>query len=137
MKRDQLRDTTGDPWNGRTLEWATSSPPPSYNFAFTPMVHDIDAWWDMKTGGYIRPGAGFRPIHMPKNTGMGVILAGISVVMALALIWYIWWLAAVSFVALIGSAIWHTFNYNRDYHIPANDVAATEDARGQLLGGGA
>jgi len=43
IRRDQLRDTTGDPWNGRTLEWATSSPPPAYNFAFTPRVHDNDA----------------------------------------------------------------------------------------------
>ena len=51
-KRDELRDLTGDPWDGRTLEWATSSPPPSYNFAFTPVVHDVDAWWDMKTRGY-------------------------------------------------------------------------------------
>ena len=70
-KRDELRDTTGDPWDGRTLEWATSSPPPAYNFAFTPVVHDLDAWWDMKSRGYVRPLEGFRPIHMPKNTGSG------------------------------------------------------------------
>ena len=76
MKRDELRDTTGDPWDGRTLEWSTSSPPPAYNFAFTPVVHDLDAWWDMKSRGYVRPLDGFRPIHMPKNTGAGVVLAG-------------------------------------------------------------
>jgi cytochrome o ubiquinol oxidase subunit 1 len=73
-KRDQLRDETGDPWGGRTLEWSTSSPPPAYNFAFTPIVHDLDAWADMKPG-VARPVDGFRPIHMPKNTGAGVILA--------------------------------------------------------------
>jgi cytochrome o ubiquinol oxidase subunit 1 len=67
--REKLRDTTGDPWNGRTLEWATSSPPPDYNFAFTPVIHDNDSWWDMKRRGYTRPLDGFRPIHMPKNTG--------------------------------------------------------------------
>ena len=78
MKREQLRDTTGDPWDGRTLEWSTSSPPPPYNFAFTPVVHDLDAWWDMKQRGYERPRGGFRPIHMPKNTGAGVILAALS-----------------------------------------------------------
>jgi cytochrome o ubiquinol oxidase subunit 1 len=50
--RDKLRDTTGDPWDGRTLEWSTSSPPPAYNFAFTPSVHDLDAWYDMKQRGY-------------------------------------------------------------------------------------
>src|SRR5215468_5853722 len=65
QRRAELRDTTGDPWGGRTLEWSTSSPPPAYNFAFTPIVHDADAWWDMKQRGYMRPVAGFVPIHMP------------------------------------------------------------------------
>ena len=72
MKREELRDLTGDPWNGRTLEWSTSSPPPQYNFAFTPVIHDLDAWWDMKRRGHKVPQEGFRPIHMPKNTGTGV-----------------------------------------------------------------
>ncbi|KAJ37358.1 cytochrome o ubiquinol oxidase subunit I, partial [Agrobacterium tumefaciens] len=69
LKRDKLRDVTGDPYNGRTLEWSTSSPPPQYNFAFTPVIHDVDAWTDMKKRGYSRPLEGFIPIHMPKNTG--------------------------------------------------------------------
>ena len=133
-KREQLRDVTGDPWNGRTLEWSTSSPPPDYNFAFTPVVRDTDAWWDMKANGFKRPEGGFLPIHMPKNTAAGVVLAGISVVLGFALIWHIWWLAATSFVALLIAAIVHTFNYKRDYHIPADEVAATEAARTQQLG---
>ena len=133
MRRDQLRDTTGDPWDGRTLEWATSSPPPAYNFAFTPVVHDNDAWWDMKKRGYKRPLEGFKPIHMPSNTGTGVVIAGLSVVMSVALIWYIWWLAILGFVAMIAVAIAHTFNYHRDFHIPAEEVTQTEDARTKLL----
>jgi cytochrome o ubiquinol oxidase, subunit I len=133
LKRDQLRDDTGDPWHGRTLEWSTSSPPPDYNFAFTPVVHDHDSWYDMKNRGYKRPLQGFMPIHMPKNTGAGVILAGLSVVLAFAMIWYIWWLAIVSFLALLAVAIGHTFNYNRDFYIPAENVAATEDERTKLL----
>ncbi|HWW80506.1 MAG TPA: cytochrome o ubiquinol oxidase subunit I, partial [Steroidobacteraceae bacterium] len=71
LRRDSLRDLTGDPWDGRTLEWSTSSPPPAYNFAFTPRVHDNDTWADMKKNGYLRPQEGFIPIHMPKNTGAG------------------------------------------------------------------
>ena len=133
IKRDELRCDSGDPWDGRTLEWSTSSPPPDYNFAFTPVVHDHDGWYDMKSRGYVRPLEGFKPIHMPKNTGTGVILAGISVVLAFALIWYIWWLAAVSFVAIIAVSIAHTFNYDRDFFIPAETVTATEDARTKLL----
>jgi cytochrome o ubiquinol oxidase subunit 1 len=131
--REALRDTTGDPWNGRTLEWSTSSPPPEYNFAFTPVVHSLDAWWDMKQRGYTRPLEGFKPIHMPRNTGTGVILGGISVVLGFALIWHIWWLVAVSFAAMIGYAIWHTFDYDRDYHISADVVSRTEDERTALL----
>ena len=133
LKRDQLRDTTGDPWGGRTLEWATSSPPPDYNFAFTPVIHDNDAWWDMKARGYQRPIKGFAAIHMPKSTGAGVILAGLSTVLGMALVWYVWWLAAVSFAAIVGYAIWHTFNYDRDFHIPVETVVEIEDRRTAAL----
>ena len=137
IRRERLRDHTGDPWGGRTLEWSTSSPPPPYNFAFTPVVHDLDAWWDMKKRGYDRPMQGFRPIHMPKNTAAGMVLAGLSTVLGFALIWYIWWLAALSFVGLIAAAIIHTFNYNRDYYIPAEDVVRLESQRtAQLAEGG-
>jgi cytochrome o ubiquinol oxidase subunit 1 len=129
LKRAELRDVTGDPWRGRTLEWSTSSPPPPYNFAFTPVIHDNDAWWDMKERGYVRPQGGFRPIHMPKNTGTGVILAGLSVACAFGMIWYIWWLAALGFAALIATAIAHTFDYHRDYDIPAAEIVRTEGDR--------
>jgi cytochrome o ubiquinol oxidase subunit 1 len=132
-KREELRDNTGDPWNGRTLEWATSSPPPDYNFAFTPVVHDSDAWADMKKRNYQRPIEGFRPIHMPSNTGTGVFLAALSVACAFGLIWYIWWLAALSFVGIVAVAIAHTFNYHRDFHIPVDVVVRTEEERTRLL----
>ncbi|WP_199085047.1 cytochrome o ubiquinol oxidase subunit I [Bosea sp. ASV33] len=134
IRREQLRDTTGDPWDGRTLEWSTSSPPPAYNFAFTPIVHDLDAWADMKKRGYRRPLGGFKPIHMPRNTGAGVIIAALATVGGFALIWYIWWLAALSFVAVIATVIIHSFNYDRDFHIPAEAVLREEDSRSQLLG---
>lgn len=133
LKRDQLRDETGDPWGGRTLEWATSSPPPAYNFAFTPKIHEIDAWWDMKKHGYQRPISGFQPIHMPANTGAGVVLSGLSLVFGFAMIWHMWPLAALSFAAVVLGAIVHTFNYKRDFYIPASEVTATENARTQLL----
>ena len=134
LRREQLRDTTGDPWDGRTLEWSTSSPPPAYNFAFTPIVHDLDAWADMKKRGYRRPLGGFKPIHMPRNTGAGVIIAGLATVGGFALIWYIWWLAALSFVGVVATAIGHSFNYDRDFHIPADDVVREEEARSRQLG---
>ncbi|MDK4807326.1 MAG: cytochrome o ubiquinol oxidase subunit I [Novosphingobium aromaticivorans] len=129
-KREALADKTGgDPWNGRSLEWSTSSPPPNYNFAFTPIVHDLDAWADMKQAKVGRPTEGYRPIHMPRNTGAGVVLAGLSTILGFGLIWHIWWIAAPALVALILGSIIHTFNYKRDYHIPVDVVAAKEAER--------
>jgi len=133
IRRDQLRDFTGDPWDGRTLEWSTSSPPPAYNFAFTPRVHDNDAWADMKKHHYVRPEEGFIPIHMPKNTGAGFIIAGLAAVCGFALIWQMWLVAGVGFVAMLAAVIIHTFNYKRDYHVPADEVVRTEGARTRLL----
>jgi cytochrome o ubiquinol oxidase subunit 1 len=132
-RREALADETGDPWDGRTLEWSTSSPPPPYNFAFTPRVHDLDAWWQMKQHGFQRPESGFIPIHMPKGTWAGIVLSGISVVIGFALIWHMWLVAGVSFVALIGTAIYHTFNYDRDYYIPAEEVERIEAERTRVL----
>jgi len=132
-RREQLRDHSGDPWHGRTLEWSTSSPPPDYNFAFTPVVHDSDAWWQMKLHKAKRVTEGFLPIHMPKNTGAGIILAGLSTLCGFALIWHMWLLAGLAFAAIVGGTIYHTFNYDRDYHIPADTVARVEEARSLQL----
>jgi cytochrome o ubiquinol oxidase subunit 1 len=128
-RRAQLRDLTGDPCDGRTLEWSTSSPPPAYNFAFTPVVHDTDAWWDMKRRGFVRPTEGFIDIHMPKNTAAGVLLAALSTACGFALVWHVWWAAAATLLAIVAYAIYHSFDYQRDYYIPAAEVAATERAR--------
>ncbi|SNX28074.1 cytochrome bo3 quinol oxidase subunit 1 apoprotein [Polynucleobacter meluiroseus] len=133
FKRESLRDFTGDPWDARTLEWSTSSPPPAYNFAFTPKVHDLDAWAEMKKEGYVRPQSGFRPIHMPKNTAAGFIISALSAVCGFALIWHMWPLAILSFVSTLVAVIVHTFNYKRDYYIPESEVAQTEAARTVLL----
>ena len=132
-RRAELRDVTGDPWNGRTLEWSTSSPPPDYNFAFTPVVHDNDTWADMKANQFQRPRDSFMEIHMPKNTGAGFIIAALAAAVGFALIWQMWLLAGVGMVAMIAATIAHTFNYKRDYYIPAADVTRTENARTLLL----
>ena len=136
-KKEELRDVTGDPWDGRTLEWATSSPPPDYNFAFTPVIHELDVWYDMKDKKAQAPTEGYRPIHMPKNTGTGVIIAGLSTAFGFGMIWYMWWLAAIALMGVVVVAIWHTFNYDRDFYIPVEEVVATESERRRLLGQGA
>ncbi|OWW19529.1 cytochrome o ubiquinol oxidase subunit I [Noviherbaspirillum denitrificans] len=134
-RREELRDVSGDPWDGRTLEWSTSSPPPDYNFAFTPRVYDNDTWTDMKRRSYSRPREGFIAIHMPKNTAAGFVISALSAVTAFALIWQMWLVAAVGFAATVIATIVHTFNYKRDYYIPANEVDQTEKTRTRLLEG--
>ena len=131
--RAKLRDVTGDPWNGRTLEWATSSPPPDYNFAFTPVVYDNDSWADMKANKYQRPTGGFVDIHMPKNTGAGFVISALAFAVGFTMIWQMWLPAVLSFVAMIAAIITHTFNYKRDYYIKADEVARTEEAHTRLL----
>lgn len=133
MKRKELRDVTGDPWGGRTLEWATASPPADYNFAFTPVVHEQDAWHDMKQRSHQRPVQGFKPIHMPKNTAAGFVIAMLATACGFALVWHMWIPAALTFLATIAAAIAHTFNYDRDYHIAAEDVTRSEEARTAAL----
>jgi cytochrome o ubiquinol oxidase subunit 1 len=97
------------------------------------VVHDNDAWYDMKSRGYERPLEGYRPIHMPRNTGAGVILSALALIFGFAMVWYIWWLAAIALVALFVVSIAHTFNYDRDYYIPSDDVMQTESKRLQAL----
>jgi cytochrome o ubiquinol oxidase subunit 1 len=131
--RKALRDVTGDPWDGRTLEWATSSPPPDYNFAFTPVVHDNDTWADMKKNKYARPLTDFVAIHMPKNTWAGFGISALAFGLAFCIIWQMWLPAVVSFIAMMAAVIIHTFNYKRDYYIPAEEVTRTENAHTRLL----
>ena len=131
--RAKLRDVTGDPWDGRTLEWATSSPPPDYNFAFTPVVHDNDTFADMKKNGYQRPLKDFVAIHMPRNTWAGFVISALAAVVGFGIIWHMWLLVAVSFVAMMAAIIVHTFNYKRDFYIPAEEVARTEEAHTRLM----
>ena len=126
--RNKNRDTTGDPWGGRTLEWATSSPPPFYNFAVTPRVEDRDAFWDNKEKGvaYAKPTT-YAPIHMPKNTAAGVIIAVFTMIFGFAMIWHIWWLAIVSFVGMVVTWIAKSFDQDVDYYVPVDQIETIEN----------
>jgi cytochrome o ubiquinol oxidase subunit 1 len=91
-------------------------------------VHEADAWHDMKQHGVHRPVAGFQAIHMPKNTAAGVVIAAIATVFGFAMVWHMWLVAAIAFVATVAAAIVHTFNYDRDGHLAAEDVRIAENA---------
>ncbi|CEJ41832.1 cytochrome o ubiquinol oxidase subunit I [Xanthomonas citri pv. bilvae] len=133
-KRKEHMDYTGDPWDGRTLEWATSSPPPFYNFAVLPHIDDRDQFWaDKQNGkGWVRPSK-YEAIHMPRNTGAGVYIGAFSVLLGFGLIWHIWWLAIIGLVGMIGSFIARTFDDDIDYWVTADEVERIENARFALL----
>ncbi|WP_322011446.1 cytochrome o ubiquinol oxidase subunit I [Paraburkholderia sp. J12] len=126
----ECRDVTGDPWDGRTLEWATSSPPPVYNFAVLPQVSDIDAFTHMKeTGQGLGLADRYSDIHMPSNTSEGFFVGVFSLVLGFAGVWHITWLALAAFVAIVLTIAIRSFGDNDGYYIPAARVREIEERR--------
>ena len=128
--RESRRDLTGDPWNGRTLEWATSSPPPAYNFAVLPIVETIDGFWDMKRRG-VKPAVqpAYETIEMPRNTPIGFIIAFFAFFVGFSLIWHIWWLVLVGLLAIAVTIMVFGWSEQREREIPAGEIARIERAR--------
>ena len=131
-QRELTRDLTGDPWNGRTLEWSLPSPAPAYNFARIPVVRDRDAFWDMKQRGVDLKSSTFVPIHMPRNKAAGFIVGACAFVLGFAMIWHIWWLAIVGLAGVMVTLIRHAFDDDRDYHLGAEEVRRVEGLNGRV-----
>lgn len=131
------QDLTGDPWNGRTLEWATASPPPVYNFAIIPQVDTLDAFTTMKEEGtaYRRPEV-YQDILLPKNTACGFLLGLAAFSLGFALVWYIWWLAVVSLLLMLATLLYRAWDDDIHAILPAAEVARIEDDRWQRLAAG-
>src|SRR5215475_6636558 len=126
--RERLRDTTGDPWNGRTLEWATASPPPAWNFAVQPRVNGMDAFWARKQRVLARQELPTRQemydaIEMPKNSPVGFVTAFFAVVTGFALIWHIWWMAGFGILGAAVTLLAFMFRTKDEVEIPADEVA--------------
>jgi cytochrome o ubiquinol oxidase subunit I len=126
MQRRRLVDTTGDPWDGRTLEWSVASPAPHYNFAVIPHVTSRDAYWETKQQGLAKPA--YEAIHMPKNTAAGIHISIFAFLAGFGFVWEINWLAAVSILGIIVCLVARTFNEDSEYTIPAEEVKKTEEA---------
>lgn len=128
-RRDELRDTTGDPWDGRSLEWYTLSPPPHFNFAVLPDVHGAEVYWSIKQRAFERdelaPEPEYRPVHMPKNSPTGFVTAFFATLIGFALIWHIWWLAALGFVGAYATFVVFAWRDQAEYEV---DVATLRDA---------
>jgi cytochrome o ubiquinol oxidase subunit 1 len=130
LTRQNHRDITGDPWNGRTLEWSTTSPAPVYNFAVIPKVSSKDAFWEMKHASTekIKPVI-YEDIHLPKNTPFGMIIAGFAFIAGFSVVWHIWWLAIIGFIGIVTSIIIRSTNEHTEYVIPAAKVKEMEAAK--------
>jgi cytochrome o ubiquinol oxidase subunit 1 len=140
-QREALRDVTGDPWNGRTLEWATASPPPAFNFGVLPNVEGQDAYWDRKQLARQRARLidepDYEAIEMPRNSPTGFICAFFATFAGFALIWHIWWMVALSAVGAFATFVVFAWRDRPEYEISAEEVARIDrvnrDARTAAL----
>jgi len=125
--REALRDRTGDPWDGRSLEWATASPPPVFNFAVLPDVRGEDAYWAMKVHARRaladKNETEYQPIEMPRNSPTGFVCAFFATVMGFALIWHIWWMVIAGFIGAFATFVVFAWRDHDEYQIPAEEVA--------------
>jgi cytochrome o ubiquinol oxidase subunit I len=131
--RTSRRDLTGDPWDGRNLEWATASPPPAFNFAVLPNVADQEPYWDMKArarelGHLARPEPDYHPIEMPRNSPTGFVCAFFAVATGFALIWHIWWLVLVGLLGAYATFVVFAWRDRDEAIIPADEVARLDRA---------
>jgi cytochrome o ubiquinol oxidase subunit 1 len=126
-RRAQLRDETGDPWNGRSLEWATASPPPAFNFAVLPVVSGEDAYWRLKKRATMESLSDETPeyqdIEIPRNSATGFVCAFFATIMGFALIWQIWWMVAAGAIGAFATFVVFAWRDHDEDTIPAGEVA--------------
>jgi len=126
-QRDQRRDLTGDPWNGRTLEWSVPSPAPAYNFTTIPVITERDQFWADKQSGK-KPVKRYEDILLPKNSGASVFIAGFAFVFGFGMIWHIYWLAILAILSLVTTIIVRACNDEPEYILTAKEVEKMDHA---------
>jgi cytochrome o ubiquinol oxidase subunit 1 len=130
--RERRRDRTGDPWDGRSLEWATASPPPVFNFAVLPDVRGEEAYWGVKhraiEAQHLAEEPDYRAIDMPRNSATGFVIAFFATIAGFALIWHIWWLAALGLAGAFVTLLVFAWREIDGFEIPASEVARLDRA---------
>ena len=130
--REELRDVTGDPWNGRSLEWSAPSPPPAFNFAVLPNVTGEEAYWGIKQRAiremHLADEPEYEEIEMPRNSPTGFICAFFATIMGFALIWHIWWMVGVAALGAFVTFVVFAWRDRTEYSIPAEEVARIDRA---------
>ena len=127
--RESRRDLTGDPWDGRTLEWSTSSPPPAYNFAVLPQVDSLDAFWAMKQRGPRVPAERYEAIEVPRNSANGFVTAFFAVLTGFAMIWHIWWMAILGLACALVTLLVFGWIERGEEEVSGEQLAEAERAR--------
>ncbi|MFZ0565478.1 MAG: cbb3-type cytochrome c oxidase subunit I [Chlamydiales bacterium] len=127
-QREQRKDLSGDPWNGRTLEWSTASPPPFYNFAVIPTVASRDAFWEMKQKGE-KPSTKYTDIEMPKPTGMGIYISVFAFLFGFGVVWHLIWLIALGLIGATVCVIILSFDEHGEYIVSAAQIAEIEASK--------
>jgi cytochrome o ubiquinol oxidase subunit 1 len=127
---ERLRDRVGDPWDGRSLEWSTASPPPFFNFAVMPVVDEEEEYWAWKQAAAhrttLRDEPDYKDIEMPRNSPTGFVTAFVATVMGFALIWHIWWLAGVAFLGAYATFVVFAWRDHDEYHVPVETLARAD-----------
>ncbi len=128
--RERLRDCSGDPWDGRTLEWSTASPAPGFNFAVLPDVTGAEAYWGTKQRAIEGQGQADEPdyqsVRMPRNSPTGVIVAFFTTFCGFALVWHIWWLVIAGLVGAYATMVWYAWRRKGEYEVPLAELQAAE-----------
>src|SRR3977135_4253377 len=131
-RREELRDETGVPWNGPSLEWATPSPPPAFNFAVLPNIHGEEAYWGMKQRALQQARLSEEPayaeIEMPRNSPTGFVCAFFAPIMGFALIWHIWWMVGLAALGAYATFVVFAWRDVDEYFIPAETFARIDRA---------
>ena len=126
-RRDELRDDTGDLWDGRSLEWSTASPPPAYNFAVLPQVHGEEPYWGMKQTAleqaHLSDAPHYEAIEIPRNSPTGFVCAFFATVLGFALIWHIWWMAGAGLLGAFATFVAFAWRDRAEVEMPASEVA--------------
>jgi len=125
--RAALAVPAGDPWDGSSLEWSMSAPPPEYNFALIPQVSGREAFMMQKETGqaYVDlPVTAFKDIEMPRNSALGPMLCVGGTALAFGLVWHIWWLASISALISLIAVIGRGFARDTERVIASAEVYA-------------
>ncbi len=132
--RHRQPDLTGDPWDGRTLEWSLPSPAPEYNFAVLPRADARDAWWEMKRSGSCGKvsAVAVGPIEMPRRSAVPFLLGLSFFVAGFGAVFSFWTIALFGMAGVIALLLSGWFDEHDHHEIPAEEIRRSQAALGRF-----